>query len=91
MLLDDFSPDDWRLTIPRYSTENFPNILKLCDGLAEMGKKHGATASQVTLAWLLAQGDDIIPIPGSTKIPVRTEITNVCSRGVLELTGCCRI
>ncbi|OSD08538.1 Aldo/keto reductase [Trametes coccinea BRFM310] len=65
---EDFSPDDWRRTIPRFSKENFPNILKLCDALATMGKKYNATSGQITLAWLLAQGDDIIPIPGTTKI-----------------------
>ncbi|KAI0674615.1 Aldo/keto reductase [Trametes maxima] len=65
---DDLPPNDWRRKVPRYSKENFPNILKLCDGLAELGKKHNATAGQIALAWLLAQGDDIIPIPGTTKI-----------------------
>jgi len=37
-------------------------------GLQELGEKHHATAGQVTLAWLLAQGEDIIPIPGTKKI-----------------------
>ncbi|KAF8168888.1 NADP-dependent oxidoreductase domain-containing protein [Pholiota molesta] len=60
---DDIPDDDWRKTIPK-----LPNILKLVDGLQELGKKHNATAGQVTLAWLLAQGDDIIPIPGTKKI-----------------------
>jgi aryl-alcohol dehydrogenase-like predicted oxidoreductase len=39
-------------------------------GFQELGEKHHATAGQVTLAWLLAQGDDIIPIPGTKKIKV---------------------
>ncbi|KAI0777386.1 Aldo/keto reductase [Trametes elegans] len=65
----DFPPNDWRLTLPRFSDENFPNILKLADALHALGKKYGATGGQVALAWLLAQGDDIIPIPGTTKIP----------------------
>ncbi|KAF8970341.1 NADP-dependent oxidoreductase domain-containing protein [Flammula alnicola] len=65
---DDIPKDDWRRTIPKFSNENFPNILKLVKGLEELGKKHNATAGQVTLAWLLAQGDDIIPIPGTKKI-----------------------
>jgi aryl-alcohol dehydrogenase-like predicted oxidoreductase len=39
-------------------------------GLQELGEKHHATAGQVTLAWLLAQGEDIIPIPGTKKIKV---------------------
>ena len=52
------------------SKENFPNILKIAQGLQEIGKKHDATSGQVALAWLLAQGDDIIPIPGTTKVKV---------------------
>ncbi|KAM5541769.1 hypothetical protein V8D89_004498 [Ganoderma adspersum] len=64
---EDFAEDDYRRTIPRNSKENFPNILKIADGLKKIGKKHGATAGQVALAWVLAQGDDIIPIVGTTK------------------------
>ncbi|KAJ3504301.1 hypothetical protein NLJ89_g8004 [Agrocybe chaxingu] len=64
----DIPPDDARTHIPRFSEANFPNIVKLVDGVKELGKKHDATASQVTLAWLLAQGNDIIPIPGTKKI-----------------------
>jgi hypothetical protein len=56
--------------VPRYSRENFPNILKIVDGLKEVGKKHSATAGQVALAWVLAQGADVIPIPGTSKIKV---------------------
>ncbi len=69
---DDLAPDDWRRSVPRYSKENFPNIVKLADSLGALGKKYNATAGQVALAWLLAQGDDIIPIPGTTKIAVST-------------------
>ncbi|KAF8187577.1 NADP-dependent oxidoreductase domain-containing protein [Mycena galopus ATCC 62051] len=66
---DDFGDDDFRKGIPRYSAENFPNILKLGNGLKSIGTKYGgATAGQVALAWLLAQGDDIITIPGTKKI-----------------------
>ncbi|KAJ7670089.1 NADP-dependent oxidoreductase domain-containing protein [Mycena polygramma] len=66
---DDFEEDDFRKSIPRYSAENFPNILKLADGLKAIGAKYNnATAGQVALAWLLAQGEDIIPIPGTKKI-----------------------
>ncbi|KII86674.1 hypothetical protein PLICRDRAFT_43317 [Plicaturopsis crispa FD-325 SS-3] len=66
--VDDFEEDDFRRFVPRYSNENFPNILKLADGLKEVGAKHGATAGQVALAWLLAQGPDIIPIPGTRQV-----------------------
>ncbi|KAF8160452.1 NADP-dependent oxidoreductase domain-containing protein [Mycena galopus ATCC 62051] len=66
---DDFEDGDFRKTVPRFSAANFPNILELADGLKSIGKKYGgATAGQVALAWLLAQGDDIIPIPGTKKI-----------------------
>ncbi|EPQ53765.1 Aldo/keto reductase [Gloeophyllum trabeum ATCC 11539] len=65
---DDFDEGDFRRRVPRYSKENFPNILKLVDGLKAIGERHGATAGQVALAWLLAQGDDVIPIPGTTKV-----------------------
>ncbi|KAH8833005.1 Aldo/keto reductase [Flagelloscypha sp. PMI_526] len=63
-----FEKGDIRLDIPRYSEENFPKILKLVDGLRAIGEKNGATAGQVALAWLLAQGDDIIPIPGTRRV-----------------------
>ena len=75
----DLPPNDWRLTVPRYSEENFPNIVKLSDGLAALGKKYNATAGQITLAWLLAQGDDIIPIPGTTKIAVSALVVRAVS------------
>ncbi|KAF8176436.1 NADP-dependent oxidoreductase domain-containing protein [Mycena galopus ATCC 62051] len=65
---DDLDPEDFRRTVPRYNATNFPNILKIADGLAEIGKKYNATSSQVALAWLLAQGPDVIPIPGTKKI-----------------------
>jgi len=70
---DDLPKDDYRRILPRFSNENFPNILKLVDGIQEVGKRHAATAGQVTLAWLLAQGDDVIPIPGTTQIKYLTE------------------
>ncbi|KIJ16033.1 hypothetical protein PAXINDRAFT_168671 [Paxillus involutus ATCC 200175] len=65
---DDFDADDFRRNIPKYSKENFPKILKLVEELANIGKEYDATAGQVALAWLLAQGDDVIPIPGTKKI-----------------------
>jgi len=65
---DDFEEGDFRKYIARYSKENFPNILKLADGLKEIGKKYNATAGQIALAWVLAQGQDVIPIPGTTRL-----------------------
>jgi len=76
----DFPADDWRKTVPRFHDSNFPNILKLVDGLQNIGKKHDATSGQVTLAWILAQGDDFIPIPGTTRISALKE--NVASANI---------
>ncbi|PVH72082.1 Aldo/keto reductase [Cadophora sp. DSE1049] len=65
---DDFEEGDSRRFLPRFSTENFAKNLKLVNGLVSLAKKKGCTSGQLTLAWLLAQGDDIIPIPGTKKI-----------------------
>ncbi|KAI0761715.1 NADP-dependent oxidoreductase domain-containing protein [Irpex lacteus] len=64
---EDFT-DDFRLSIGRFSKENFPNILKIVDVLKRVAEPQGATVAQAALAWVLAQGGDVIPIPGSTKI-----------------------
>jgi aryl-alcohol dehydrogenase-like predicted oxidoreductase len=63
----DFTEDDFRANAPRFSAENFPKNLELVDALNELAKSKGVTSSQLVLAWLLAQGLDIFPIPGTTK------------------------
>jgi len=65
---DDLEEGDFRSYAPRFSKENFHKNLELVDQIGEIAQKKGVTASQLTLAWLLAQGDDIFPIPGTTKI-----------------------
>jgi len=66
---DDLDPEsDFRIHQPQWSEENFPKNLELVDLLGRIAKKKNATTAQLTLAWLMAQGDDIIPIPGTTKI-----------------------
>ena len=73
MRLNYFIPEGQLLTrVCSFSAQNFPKILKLADGLKQIGEKYNASAGQVTLAWLLAQGQDIIPIPGTKKIKVGT-------------------
>ena len=62
--LDDLPADDWRRNDPRYSPENMPKNLVIVDAIAEVAGRHGVSNAQVALAWLLAQGDDIVPIPG---------------------------
>lgn len=63
----DLPDDDWRKALPRWSEENFPKNLELVDDLAAIAKGKGCTVGQLTMAWLMSQGDDIIPIPGTTK------------------------
>lgn len=63
---------------PRFSKENFPKNLKLVDQFVEIAKKKGCTPGQLSLAWLMAQGDDIIPIPGTKKIKYLEENTGAC-------------
>ncbi|QIW97495.1 hypothetical protein AMS68_003013 [Peltaster fructicola] len=64
----DFGDGDFRKYSPRFSEENFPKNLKLVDQLNEIAKRKNATSSQITLAWILAQGDDFFPIPGTTNL-----------------------
>ena len=64
----DFEDGDFRKFAPRFSAENFPKNLKLADNLAALARKKRCTAGQLCLAWLMAQGSDIIPIPGTKKI-----------------------
>jgi len=70
---DDFEEGDIRRIIPRYSKENFPNVLKVVEEIQAIGQKHGASAGQATLAWLLAQGQDVIPIPGTRNVKYLNE------------------
>ncbi|KAJ7119570.1 NADP-dependent oxidoreductase domain-containing protein [Mycena epipterygia] len=77
---DDFEKDDFRLTIPKYSKENFPKILSVVEKLQDIGHKHNATSAQVTLAWILAQGPEFVVIPGTKKIKYLEE--NLGATGV---------
>ena len=65
---NDLDENDYRRHWPRFSEQNFAKNLKLVDTLASIAKKKGCTTGQLTLAWILAQGEDFIPIPGTTKI-----------------------
>ena len=65
---DDFAQDDFRRFLPRFQGENFVKNLVLVDYVKELALQKGCTPSQLALAWLLAQGEDIIPIPGTKRI-----------------------
>lgn len=64
----DFSDDDFRRHAPRFSEENFPKNLQLVEKLKSIAQGKGCTTGQLTLAWLLMQGEDVIPIPGTKRI-----------------------
>ena len=80
---DDLAADDWRKTNPRFVAENLRRNLRIVDEVAAVAAEAGATPAQVALAWLLAQGDDIAPIPG-TKRAARVEENTAADR--IELT-----
>ncbi|MFF3494402.1 aldo/keto reductase [Streptomyces sp. NPDC002795] len=64
----DFGPGDFRHGNPRFTGENFRRNLALADEVQAIAAAAGATPAQVALAWLLAQGDDIAPIPGTKRV-----------------------
>jgi aryl-alcohol dehydrogenase-like predicted oxidoreductase len=70
--VDDLAADDFRRQNPRFQGENFNKNLELVARVEEIAKEHKCTPAQLALAWVLAQGDDIVPIPG-TRHPERVE------------------
>lgn len=64
---DDFAADDFRRRSPRFQGENFTKNLQLVDQVKAIASEKGVTAGQLALAWLLAQGDYIVPIPGTKR------------------------
>jgi aryl-alcohol dehydrogenase-like predicted oxidoreductase len=64
---DDFGDDDFRKNNPRFQGENFQANLRLVDAVTEMARDKGCTPSQLALAWVLAQGEDVVPIPGTKR------------------------
>ena len=67
--IDDLDPSDWRRLSPRFQGANFQANLALVDHIQKLATEKECTAAQLALAWLLAQGEDIFPIPGTKKIP----------------------
>lgn len=63
----DFGEDDFRRFNPRFQGENFDRNLELVEKVKALGERRGVTASQMALAWVLAQGPDIVPIPGTKR------------------------
>jgi aryl-alcohol dehydrogenase-like predicted oxidoreductase len=65
---EDLGENDMRRNLPRFQGENFQANLRLVEAVKKMAEPRKATPSQIALAWLLAQGGDIVPIPGTTKV-----------------------
>lgn len=80
---DQLADDDWRKTNPRFTGENFQRNLRIIDEVKEVASQVNATPAQVALAWLLAQGDDIAPIPGTKRV---TRVEENTTADQVELT-----
>jgi aryl-alcohol dehydrogenase-like predicted oxidoreductase len=80
----DFADDDWRKTNPRFTGENFQRNLRIVDEVEAVAAEAGATPAQIALAWLLARGDDIAPIPGTKRV-ARVEENTAADR--IELSA----
>ncbi|KZO93624.1 Aldo/keto reductase [Calocera viscosa TUFC12733] len=76
----DLASDDWRLTQPRFSEENFPKNVELVSKVAAMAKAKGCTPGQLALAWIFAQGENVLAIPGTTR-----------KEALLENVGCTKV
>lgn len=70
---DDFVPDDYRRLSPRFQGENFQKNLALVEEVQTLAAGLGCTPAQLALAWVMAQGTDIVPIPGTKRIPLLEE------------------
>jgi aryl-alcohol dehydrogenase-like predicted oxidoreductase len=81
--IDDLEPDDFRRHNPRFQGENFTRNLELVDRVRQLADEKGVTAGQLALAWVLAQGHDVVPIPGTKRVRYLEE--NVAAADV-ELT-----
>jgi aryl-alcohol dehydrogenase-like predicted oxidoreductase len=81
---DDFEEGDFRRNNPRFQGENFQKNLELVERVKEIADEKGATPGQLALAWVLAQGDDIVPIPGTTKVK---NLEENAAAAEIELTG----
>ena len=66
--VDDFEEGDFRRTSPRFQGENFAKNLEVLDRVVDIAQAKGVTPSQLALAWVLAQGEDVVPIPGTRRI-----------------------
>ncbi len=64
---EDLEPGDWRRNSPRFQGENFQRNLRLVERVEGLARRKKCTPAQLALAWVLAQGEDIVPIPGTKR------------------------
>jgi aryl-alcohol dehydrogenase-like predicted oxidoreductase len=76
---EDLPDDDWRRSNPRFQGANFQKNLDLVRRIEDLAREKRCTPSQVALAWLLAQGEDIVPIPGTKRRAFLEENTGALS------------
>jgi aryl-alcohol dehydrogenase-like predicted oxidoreductase len=76
---DDFGPDDFRRGNPRFQGDNFAANLRLVDAVRALAEQKGCTAGQLALAWILAQGPDVVPIPGTKRRAYLEENVAACA------------
>jgi aryl-alcohol dehydrogenase-like predicted oxidoreductase len=82
--IDDLAADDYRRYSPRFQGENFPKNLDLVARVTEIARAKGVTPGQLALAWVLAQGGDIVPIPGTKR---RSYLEENVAASEIELTA----
>jgi aryl-alcohol dehydrogenase-like predicted oxidoreductase len=81
---EDLAPDDYRRFNPRFQGDNFAKNMQLVDHIRDLARDKGCTAAQLALAWVLAQGKDVVPIPGTKKRKYLEENVGACA---VTLTG----
>lgn len=79
--IDDLAADDYRRQNPRFQGENFQKNIDLVEAVTGVARARGVAAAQLALAWVLAQGDHLVPIPGTRR--VRTLEENVAAAGIV--------
>jgi aryl-alcohol dehydrogenase-like predicted oxidoreductase len=94
--LEGLEADDFRRTTPRFSAENVKKNEALVDVVKRVAARHDATPAQIALAWVLAQGDDMVPIPGTKRVryleenagavDIRLDASDLRELGALEAT-----
>jgi len=66
--IEELAPNDWRRGNPRFQGDQFDRNLAIADGIAEIAREKGVTPAQLALAWVMAQGEDVVPIPGTSNV-----------------------